>query len=274
MPYPDVCRELIRRIGESIPVPEIEEILLPRYTPVAEQKDEFGFVILEDGSVGPFYVCLGDTLKRLIGSRVHTRAVARKTLSTALAIGSPDLPASALAVGAFNALSQYLMRRADFDPSATVPPTDDRPVNTIGMVGYFPPLGKRYLARGCTLVVVEQKPERVPEQEGVELHTTPGALRHCDRVICTASTLINGTLDEILSSAGPNSRIDLIGPSASGLPDPLFARGVQSVGGIVIDRPGKLRSAIQTGDKWGDCGRKYQLTTENYPGIEALLAGI
>jgi uncharacterized protein (DUF4213/DUF364 family) len=142
------------------------------------------------------------------------------------------------------------------------------------MVGYFPPLVESYLAKGCKLVIVEQKPERVPEREGLELQITPDALRHCDRVICTASTLINGTLDEILSSAGPNNRIDLIGPSASGLPDALFARGVQRVGGILIDRPGKLRSAMEAGDKWGDCGRKYQLTAENYPGMEALLAGI
>ena len=274
MSYPEACRELIQRIGESIPVPEIEEILLPRHTPAAGQEDEFGFVILEDGSVGPFYVCLGDTLKRLAGPRVHAPAAARETLSAALEIGSPDLSTSALAVGAFNALSQHLMRKAGFDPSAIPSPPDDRPVNTIGMVGYFPPLVERYLAKGCKLVIVEQKPERVPEQEGVELQITPGALRQCDRVICTASTLINGTLDEILSSAGPDNRIDLIGPSASGLPDALFARGVQRVGGILIDRPGKLRSAMEAGDKWGDCGRKYQLTAENYPGIEALLAGI
>jgi len=274
MPYPEACRELIQRIGKSIPVPEIEEILLPRHTPAAGQEDEFGFVILEDGSVGPFYVCLGDTLKRLAESRVHTPAAARETLSAALEIGSNDLSTSALAIGAFNALSQHLMRTAGFDPSATVSPPNDIPADTIGMVGYFPPLIERFLAKGCTLVVIEQKPERVREQEGVKRYTTPGALRQCDRVICTASTLINGTLDEILSSAGPNKPIDLIGPSASGLPDPLFARGVQSVGGILIDRPGKLRSAMRTGDKWGDCGRKYQLTAENYPGIEVLLAGI
>jgi len=276
MSYPDDHIRLIDKIGTSLKVPKITDILLPHGDKVDGQEDEFGFVILEDGSVGPFYVCLGDTRDRLAETQLRTRAITRGTLRTAEEIGSPDLPTGALAIGAFNALSQHLMRMADFDPSATISPpsSDGIPVKIVGMVGYFPPLVERYLAKGCTLVVVEQKPGRVPGQEGVELHTTPDALRHCDRIICTASTLINGTLDEILSSAGPDKRIDLIGPSASGLPDPLFACGIQSVGGILIDRPGQLRSTMEAGEKWGDCGRKYQLTAENYPGIEALLAGI
>ena len=266
-------KRLVAEVASAISPPPVVSVLLPPLPAPAGRRDEFGFLLLEDGSVGPFYLCLGDTAALLQGRLSQTSPRGQDPTRLALRLGSPDLADSALALGACNAIGQHLMRRAGFDPAAggkgAAPAMTAR---HIGMVGYFPPLAERLLAQGRELTVIEQQPERVPPHPGIRLFTTPEALAACDHVLCTASTLINDTLDGILASCGPGSRVELIGPSASGLPDPLFAGGVTGAGGIVIDDPSLLRSALAAGEKWSRAGRKYHLAADAWPGVQALLS--
>ena len=245
-------------------------VLPPTPQAAAREREPFvQFVHLEDGSAGPLYVSLGETLPRLHRLRHELRGVAPLSLVTAL--GDADPASSALALGAFNALSQHLMRRAGFDPT-TVPQRQRAAVRRPGMVGYFPPLAERYLARGMEFVVIEKNPSRVPHAAGILLSDDPASLAGCDEVICTASTLINDTLEEILAACPPESALALTGPSASCLPDALFSAGVATVGGVRIERPDLLTAAVARGDTWSGCGRKYQLSPEDYPGVARLLA--
>ena len=103
---------------------------------------------------------------------------------------------------------------------------------------------------------------------------SPARLADCDYVICTASTLINDSLESVLGAIRRPTLVDLMGPSASGLPDTLFARGVDLVSGLAIDDLPLLRRYLASGDSWGKCGRKYQLSPRVYPGVEHLLARI
>jgi uncharacterized protein (DUF4213/DUF364 family) len=82
--------------------------------------------------------------------------------------------------------------------------------------------------------------------------------------------LINDTLGELLAAVSADTRFELIGPSGSGLPDPLFARGVASVGGISFADNQCLLEHLNRGESWGRAGRKYQLSAANYPGIDHL----
>jgi uncharacterized protein (DUF4213/DUF364 family) len=54
---------------------------------------------------------------------------------------------------------------------------------------------------------------------------------HADVLIITGVTLVNHTLQPILAAARPDAEIAVIGPTASLLPDALFARGVRVVRG-------------------------------------------
>ena len=276
MTYLEDYRGLLRQIANRTrAVPEIAEVLLPGQRADPEKKDEFGFVLLSDGSAGAFYTSLDDTLADLRHELHEQGRQPRDTLTTAAGLGSMGLHSSALALGAFNALSQHLMKRAAFDPVAHSRPTlPGDPAVRIGMVGYFPPLAEKFLQQGFSITVIEKQPARVPEVPGLEVFTTPEALAECGYVICTASTLINNTIEQILRAARPQTSVNLFGPSASGLPDPLFARGVASVAGIVIDRVGQLREALASGEPWGSCGRKYQLSPGSYPGVAQLLERI
>ncbi|MGB5253042.1 MAG: hypothetical protein WBN68_09990, partial [Sedimenticolaceae bacterium] len=59
--YQQIGTQLAARLGH----PAVTGLYLP--APVADEtfRDEFGFVLLADGSVGPFYVSTGDLLRRL-----------------------------------------------------------------------------------------------------------------------------------------------------------------------------------------------------------------
>jgi uncharacterized protein (DUF4213/DUF364 family) len=136
------------------------------------------------------------------------------------------------------------------------------------MVGYFCPLVDKRPEQGCEVLILEQSPERIAERSDVSVTCEPNDLRNCKLVLCTASTLINDTLEELLEVVSEVAKFELIGPSGSGLPDPLFARGVASVGGISFADKRRLLELLGRGESWGTAGRKYQLSASNYPGLD------
>lgn len=58
-----------------------------------------------------------------------------------------------------------------------------------------------------------------------------------DVLLITGQTLVNGTIDELLSFVSPGCQIIVAGPSGGIIPDMLFEKGVSIVGGIRITRP-------------------------------------
>ncbi len=273
MSYLENYQSLINRIDQSITVPAIKRILLPESNASEEIKDNFGFVILDDGTTGPFYTCLDNTLEWL--HQHENQFIGQSAVSVAAQLDGTNIPLSALALGSFNALSQHIMARAGFDPSIIEKRADsDIAAKHIGMVGYFGPLIERYISQGKRVTIIEKQPERVPEGLPVQLHASPEALATCDYILCTASTLINNTIESIISAAQGPSKINLIGPSASGLPDLLFDLGIHSTGGFIVDDLDALIRAVSSGDSWGNSGRKYQLTQAAYPGVDRLLKKI
>ncbi|MCB1751145.1 MAG: hypothetical protein KDI74_05420 [Gammaproteobacteria bacterium] len=267
--------QIIRRIGGAVTVPRIEQVLLPSCGQEEGKRDEFGFLLLADGSVGPFYTSLDNSLPSLRADVSGNGLRHADPVALALQLGDSRLQTNALALGALNAISQFLMRRAGFDPTAAVADKKlSEPCGKVGMVGFFGPVVERLLALGRRITVIEKNPARVPVGLDLQVSSDPSLLADCDYIICTASTLINNTLEEILGAVSPSSIVYLMGPSASCLPDPLFSRGIDLVGGVLIDETDCLRRALSCGESWGRCGRKYQLSTEAYPGLDALLAEI
>ena len=263
---------LARRLCVELEPPEIAGLYLPDLSADDEFRDEFGFVFLSDGSAAPFYVSLPGMLASL-HERFPEPGQARLSLRCSLeGLGDSSLPDRALAVGAWNALSQYLIRRAGFrgpprGSGGSKPLRGER----VGMIGYFCPIIDRLVEQGVEVLVIEQQPNRVPRREHVQLSEDLESLSDCRLVYCTASTLINDTLEQVLECCSAAEVVDLIGPSASGLPDVLFARGIHAVGGVSFGDAGALHEALVRRESWGPAGSKYELSAANYPGVEALL---
>jgi uncharacterized protein (DUF4213/DUF364 family) len=268
--YQQIGTQLAARLGH----PAVSGLYLP--APVADEtfRDEFGFVLLADGSVGPFYVSMGDLLRKL-WQRHPQPALLRSDATTLLqGFADDDLARRALALGAYNALSATLFHRVGFVPPERLGNggLNDVPAgSSVGMVGYFRPLVDRLTAQGCSVQVLELSPERVENREGVSCCSDPSELGGCDRVLCTASALINNSLEGLLAVLPRRVRIELVGPSGSGLPDPLFARGVSAVGGSLFNSQKKLIQHLDRGEPWGSVAHKYQLDAISYPGLSTLL---
>jgi len=268
--------QLARKIADSLQIPAVSGIHLPSIVEDSEKPDEFGFVFLEDGSVGPFYTSLNDTLEKLWSIYPDGKSCELDTIKLIEYFEDESEALHAVALGAFNALSQHVMSRASYSPveyatTSSIGFSEPEPGQTIGMVGYFKPLIENFLSEGIEVLVLEKNPDRVELQKGIRLSTNPADLTSCEYILCTASTLINGSLDEILAVRNNTTRLSLIGPSGSGLPDILFKHGVDAVGGIKFHDNKALLDALDKQEKWGHAGEKYQLTTVNYPGVSQLL---
>jgi len=93
-------------------------------------------------------------------------------------------------------------------------------------------------------------------------------------ILCTAATLINDSVDEVLQHCRNAENFSLIGPSGSGLPDVLFEHGVDAVGGVFFGSTAELNNTLASRSSWGKAGQKYQLDATVYPGYQALLEKI
>lgn len=267
--------ELIDALIASLPPVDVTGLYLPAVIEDGAFRDEFGFVFLSDGSIGPFYVSLKPVLKTLWERYPRPESTRLDPVIVARALRGGDISDRALAIGAFNALSKSLMRSAGYEPPSRGPSKElgaGQSRAAIGVVGYFCPVIDRLVERGSQVLVLEQQPERVPLRPNVRLTTRAEDLAECEQVLCTASVLINDTLDELLAACPYVETFQLIGPTGSGLPDALFARGVRGVGGILFDDQELLRDVLARGESWGAAGRKYQIDREDYPGVESLIA--
>ena len=269
---------MMARIEQRIDLPRISGIHLPEMKIETTKKDEFGFVFLEDGNVGPFYVSLTDSLQQLWQMSPEPGSVNLDTITTIQGFLSSEQAERALALGAINAVSQHVMRRAGFDvlageaeQSGSLGVCDPQPGEKVGMVGFFSPLVEKLKQQSIEVVVIEKQPERVESGSGVSLGKDIRNLQDCEHIICTASTLINQTLETVVEQVANAKTFNILGPSGSHCPDVLFNLGVSSVGGIQFQDIDRLKEALAEQASWGKLGNKYQLTPDRYPGLEVLL---
>lgn len=264
-------------VAKRITLPMASRLYLPEQCNDPEFRDEFGLLFLDNGVIAPFYASLPGVLDSLRTAYANILAEPLTLIDLISMMGQDDLAARALGLGAYNAMSQHLMRAAGLLPlkkgkSGNMGSAALRPGEEIGMVGYFCPLIDKLVDRGHTVLVIEQQPERVPERPGVTLSQNPADLSGCRVVLCTAATLINDSVDDILQHCLNADSFSLIGPSGSGLPDVLFKHGVDAVGGVFFESPTELNDTLASRSSWGKAGQKYQLDAKNYPGYRSLLA--
>ncbi len=265
---------LVDRVADSIALPDIRSLHLPPDTATGRNA-EFCALELADGSMGLSYLWLGydrahlaDLLTRTRPDRLDVRAVARW-------YGEADPARRAVGFAAVNAISQHLFARSGFvtdtatsSVSLLEPDVDDH----VGMIGLFPPLVERILATGARLTVAELNPNLVRDDGRYRVTLDGRELAACNKVISTSTVLLNGTIDDVLASCRGARYFGIIGPGAGCLPDPLFARGVSTVGGAQVIAPEAVIASIAAGDRWGHGVEKYCIQPGGYPGVEVLLS--
>ena len=181
-----------------------------------------------------------------------------------------------LGLAAINAISQHLFRRARFAPdyaTNSFASLNLGPGDHLGMIGFFGPLVDRCRDRGVALTVLELDEALVQRGPGLEVTLDPGKLSTCDKIVSTSTVLLNGTPDDVLAQAAHAKAFVLVGPSAGCVPDPLFARGVSTVGGAEVTDPDAFMDVCGALQPWGGGTTKKYCIQRNmsYPGFAALL---
>ena len=265
--------ELVEQAAAALPLPAVAQAVFPPDRKGTGMSGEFCALRLADGSVGTAFVLLGDTRARL-QQRAPAEFAGRPALELARLFASRDPVERALGLAAINAITQYVFRRAGYEPDLAADSLGSLGLargDRVGMIGFFPPLVPRVRALGLPLTVLELRAELAREEPGLTVTLDPKRLADCNKIVSTSTVLLNDTLEDILGYCRHAEALALVGPSASCFPDPLFARGVTSMGGYwVLDAETFMRRA-EALEPWGDAGKKSCVTRAAYPGTQALL---
>ena len=256
-------------------LPHIAEVVLPEKmlseSEANAKHDKFGLVVLEDGSAGFFYRLLQVEADKVEHYRSLARGTAGKQITDTLHdLGSGDLFTRGIALGAINASTAATFSKTGFElPAKTRARNIDTP-QKIGMVGFFAQQARQLAQQGNTLAILELNEQLAQSTNNMEVTSNPLILKDCDVIYCTASTLINNTLEPLLETFQPETTVELIGPTAGCYPDPLFSRGIDSVGGSAVVDTERAIECVRAGRPWLESVRKYSLSKETYPGHSAL----
>jgi uncharacterized protein (DUF4213/DUF364 family) len=227
--------------------------------------------------VGLMFVLLEETL-RTINESAHLESLAGgDAVELARGFGDSQPARKALGLGAINAIGQHVLRASGLPldtATNSIASFDPQPDDRIGMIGFFPPLVERLRDSDIDLTVIELKPELVQREKRFRVTLDPTALAGCNKILGTSTMLLNDSVDRMLEYCAQADQVAIIGPSAGFLPDPLFARGVDTVGGNQVIDVDEFIARCEREEKWGPASRKYCLHRTDYPGFNAVLERI
>jgi uncharacterized protein len=125
-----------------------------------------------------------------------------------------------------------------------------RPGDRTVVIGAFVPFLKELKRRKQPFLVLEKdpdtlKPEELPFYRPAEmaLEVVPQA----DVLLVTGTTLLNDTLEDLLSWARPEARVTVVGPTVGLLPDAFLKRGADILGGVRITGPDDFLDLLAEG---------------------------
>ena len=265
--------EAAQRIDAALGPARVRRVVLPPFAERPGKEGEFCAVQLDDGAAGLSFAILGDTLAAL-----HSRGnrhEGRRAMELVRGYAEGDLAARTLGLATLNALTRRLYGRAGFVPDDSIDSFGSlalAPGDRLGMVGHFTPLIREARALGVPVTVLELRADLVREEPGLLVTLDPARLAGCNKIVATSSLLLNDTFEQVSAAWRGADAVAIVGPSAGGPPDALFAAGVSAVGTVWVGDADALLARLSAGEKWGASSRKVTLTPRHYPGLDALLS--
>lgn len=266
--------DLVARTAPHVALGAIARSYIPEPDPDGAKHTEFGILALDDGGAGLYYAWLGDSQRGMPERFAESWLRGQSAIELARRYASTDEAECSIGLAAISAITQSVYRRAGFTPDLapdSAGALDAGGGDHIGMVGYFPSLVAKLRERGLRLTVIEQHDDLVQREANFEVTLDTTKLAACNKVLITAATLLNDTIEKVLAHTGNAERVVILGPTAGFFPDPLFARGVTGVAGTWIIDPATAIARQRAGEPMGDSARKFMLRRDNYPGFTTLL---
>ena len=258
-------------LASEFQIPKIAGIVFPPFFEGGQpQHSEFMAMALEGGAGGISYVLLPDSSAGDYRSLKPEFFIGTNPAHYLDAFGWTDPLHNMLGLAAINAICQHVMRVTGVDPDVAADSLGLMKVedgDCVGMVGFFPPLLKYLQSSNAELIIVEKNETLIDRYPHLNVTLDVTELKRCNKVLCTGTALQNDTLDEVLTHCSAAEHISLLGPTAGYFPDPLFARGVDVLGGRMVKDGMLLLQLISERKKWGVATQKLCFQASQYTGF-------
>lgn len=267
-------REMVLGLVSHFQIPMIAGIVFPPFVAGGQPRDcEFMAMALEGGAGGLSYVLLPDSSAGNFQALKPQTFIGTRPEQYVERFGGADPVRNMLGLAAINAICQHVMRQSGYAPgiatdSLGLMKIEDR--DRVGMVGFFPPLLKYLHGSKAELVIIEKNEQLIDRYPNYHVTLDATELNSCNKVLCTGTTLLNDTLDDVLSQCTTAEHISVLGPTAGYFPDPLFARGVHVLGGRMVNDGMLLLQLIAERKRWGEATQKLCFQANHYDGHERL----
>ena len=162
----------------------------------------------------------------------------------------------AAGIAAMNALADTCWRRRPHPETElrlgidAFDATEIRPGDKVVVVGAFVSFLRELKRRHQPYLVLEQDPATLKADELPFFRPAEQAaavVPEADVLLITGTTLINGTLEELLALARPTARVTMVGPTVSLLPDGFLRRGADILGTVRITDPDAFLDILAEG---------------------------
>lgn len=200
-------------------------------------------VALEDGRCGLAYTLHEKEYESCTVIAEAGTLAGRKASELVSWMKEPDETACAVGLATANALLGVPESAAEADILDLIQiESEDR----VGMIGYFGPLVTPIKKLARALHIFERK--AIPDLEVLPDSAAEKLLPQCQVAIISATTLLNQTIDGLLSSCTGAREIAILGPTTPFVSEPFRKRGVTILSGVqVTNGPQVLRVVSEAG---------------------------
>lgn len=271
MSLKDEFKKMVTDVTTKFTLPLISNIFFPPFYKGGQPKDaQFMAICLEGGAAGVSFVLLPDEKMEEYIALHPSDFVEKNPRGFALEFGNDDPLKEMISLAAINAICQHVMRETKFAGDSATDSLGLLSVSAgdrVGMVGLFFGLIKTIKKANAELVIIEKNEQLIQEFPNLPISLNATKLSTCNKILCTSTTILNNSLDEILAHCPPDAFVSIIGPTAGYFPDPLFARGVDVVGGRIVKNGELFLQLLAERKRWGDATQRTCFQKETYTGI-------
>ena len=265
-------KKMIEKLSSRSTIPPVSTLFFPPFFKGGQPKDaQFMAIGLEGGATGVSYVLLPDEKMEDYTTLKPDDFIGKDPKNLALEFGNKDPIKEMISLAAINAICQHVMKTTQFNVESA---TDSLGLlaiskgDRIGMVGLFHGMVKTIRDAGAQLIVIEKNELLIKKYSDLPITLDAGKLKSCNKVLCTSTTILNNSLDDILSNCSSDAFVSIVGPTAGYFPDPLFARGVDVVGGRVVKNGDQFMELLSQGQRWGTATERTCFQKKTYTGVE------
>jgi uncharacterized protein (DUF4213/DUF364 family) len=263
--------KMVTELTAKFTIPPIADIFFPSYQQGGQPKDaHFMAINLSGGAAGISFVFVPDEMGEKYIALQPSDFVGKDPLKFALEFGNEDPIKDMISLAAINAICQHIMRETNFPIGYATDSLGLLSVSAgdkVGMVGLFFGMVKTIEKAGADLVIIEKQEELIKKYPDLPITLDPANLNSCHKILCTSTTVLNNSLDEILSHCSPDAFVSIIGPTAGYFPDALFARGVDVVGGRAVKDGEQFLRLLKERKRWGAATQRTCFRKDSYTSI-------